>query len=340
MKNMNISWSARFLLMMMLGLCGCELRPLEEAPEGVEIHVKVNVKAVANVTAHIYNEKIAVPEIYPDAMHVLFYEKDGDRLVSESFITDRQMRNDGECTMTGHVDVLPGTYKVLVYSFGAYYTSVEDYSDWSKIHAKALEVNEVLGNRYRTTMAQSRWTTPIVTHTPDHILVARNGEEVIPDHLDEYTIHAEASTVIDTYYLQVKVDGLQYVSTARAYLSGMASGNLLSKNEPIATPESALYFKMEKSDDQGEPVICAVFNTFGRLEDAVNRLSITFDMVTVDGRNETRTFDITDLFQSELCRKYHWLLLEERIQIEKPAGDDGYTPGVSEWEEDNHKIHF
>ena len=337
---MNKLWSLLFSLVLTLGLCGCELRPLEEVPEGVNINIKVNVKTVANVTTHIYNEKIAVPEIYPDAMHVLFYEKDGDRLISESFITHKQMGNEGECSMTGYVDVLPGTYKMVVYSFGSYYTAVENYNDWSKISARALEVDEVLGNRYKTTMAMGRQTAPVVTHVPDHIVVARNEEETIPDHLDSYTIHAEASTVVDTYYLQVKVDGLQYVSSARAYLSGMASGNILSKNEPIAEPESVLYFKMEKSEDNGEPVICAIFNTFGRLENTTNNLSITFDMVTVDGRNESRTFDITDLFQTELCQKYHWLLLEEKIKIEKPASDDDFTPGVNDWEEDNHQIYL
>lgn len=337
---MNMHWSVLFFLFMTLGLCGCELRPLEEAPEGVNINIKVNVKAVANVTTHVYNDKIAVPEIYPDAMHVLFYEKDGDRLLSESFITNKQMSSEGECTMTGYVDVLPGEYKMVVYSFGAYYTSVSDYNNWSQISARALEVSEVLGNRYKSTMAQARQVSPVVTYIPDHIVVARSEEEIIPDHLDSYTIHAEASTVVDTYYLQVKVDGLSYVSSARAYLSGMASGNIISKNEPIAVPESVLYFKMAKSEDNGEPVICALFNTFGRLEDTPNNLSITFDMVTVDGRSESRTFDITDLFQTELCQKYHWLLLEEKIKIEPPVSEDGFAPGVSEWEEDKHNIHL
>ena len=100
----------------------------------------------------------------------------------------------------------------------------------------------------------------------------------------------------------------------------MASGNLLSERRPINEPESVLYFDMEKSDDKGEPVICAVFNTFGRIEDSTNNLSVTFDVITVDGRNETHTFDITALFHTEECRKYHWLLLEERITVGKPEG--------------------
>lgn len=340
MKKMHVFEFAFMLLGLLLGMCGCEFRPLEDPNRGVNIRVKVNVNTVSNVTAHIYNEKIPVPEIYPDAMHVLFYEEGGDKMVSESFITKREMGTDGTCTMSGFVNILPGTYRMLIYSFGDNYTKVNDYKSWSQVYASAVEVSDNITNRYKTLATLNSRTSPVVTHTPDHVVVARNAEEKIPYYSDSYTIHAEATTVIDTYYLQIKVDGLQYVSTAKAFLSGMASGNLLSKGELIADSESILYFKLEKSEDQGEPVLCAVFNTFGRLEDSVNSLSITLDVATVDGRSESYTYDITDLFHSELCQKYHWLLLEERMQVQKPSGGGGYGPGVTDWEEDNHKVNF
>lgn len=340
MKKMYVFRSACLLLCLLWGLCGCEFRPLEDPNRGVDIRVNVNVKTVANVTTHIYNEKIPVPDIYPDAMHVLFYEEGGDKMVSESFITKREMGADGSCTMSGFANILPGTYRMVIYSLGDNNTEVGDYKSWSRINARALEVNGDIMNRYKTLATINSRTSPIVTHTPDHVVVARNAEEKIPYYSDSYTIHAEATTVVETYYLQIKVDGLPYVSTARAYLSGMASGNLLAKNELIADPESILYFELEKSEDQGEPVLCAVFNTFGRLEDSVNSLSITLDVATVDGRSESYTYDITDLFHSELCQKYHWLLLEERMQVQKPSGGGGFTPGVTDWEEDNHQVHF
>ena len=339
MNNKNIIWFVPFLLVLMQGMCCCQFRPLEEPNRGVCINVNVNVKTVANVTTHVQNEKIPLPEIYPDAMRVVFYEEGGDRLVSESFITSKQMGEDGSCTMSGYVDVLPGKYRMVIYSLGTDYVYVNDYDSWSKINARALEVNNVVMNRYKAVSLDSR-AMPVVTHIPDHLLVARNAEENIPFYTDSYTIHAEATTVVESYYLQLKVDGLKYVSKAYAYLSGMASGNFISRNERIDEPESILYFEMEKSEDKGEPVICAVFNTFGRIEDATNRLTVTFDLVTVDGRTETRTYDITDLFQTELCKKYHWLLLEEKIQIQKPSDDDEFNPGVNDWEEDNHQVYF
>ena len=340
MKKVIAYCRISLLLLLALGVCGCEFRPLEEPNRGVNISVKVNVKAVANVTTHIYNEKIPVPDIHPDAMHVVFYEEGGDRMVSEAFITGKALGEDGSCVMSGYVNVLPGTYRMVVYSFGTFYTFVNDCNSWSKINARALEVSDAIKNRYNTSVMPKGRSETIITYTPDHIVVANNPEEVIPFYSGSYTIHADATTVVETYYLQIKVDGLQYVSSARAYLSGMASGNILSERRPIHEPESILYFDMEKSDDNGEPVICAVFNTFGRIEDATNNLSVTFDVVTVDGRNETHTFDITDLFYTEECKKYHWLLLEDRITVDNPGGNGGFTPGVGEWEEENHKVNF
>lgn len=331
---------ALLFLFVTMVLGSCEFRPLEEPNRGVKINVNVNVRAVANVTTHIYNEKIPVPDIHPDAMHVVFYEEGGDRMVSEAFITGKALGEDGSCVMTGYANVLPGTYRMVVYSFGTFYSYVNDCNSWSRINARALQASEAIRNRYNTSVMPMARSEAIVTYTPDHVVVASNPEEKIPFYSGSYTIHAEATTVVETYYLQIKVDGLQYVSSARAYLSGMASGNLLSERRPIHEPESVLYFDMEKGDDKGEPVICAVFNTFGRIEDSTNNLSVTFDVITVDGRNETHTFDITGLFHTEECRKYHWLLLEERIKIDAPDGSGGFKPGVSDWEDDNHKVNF
>ena len=161
------------------------------------------------------------------------------------------------------------------------------------------------------------------------MVVASNEKEEIPYNSDSHTIHAVASTVIETYYMQVKVDGLQYVSTARAFLSGMASGNMLSERKPVDDMNTVLFFDMKKSDDKGVPVICTIFNTFGRIEDSQNDLEVTFDIKTHDGRTVQEKFDISELFHTEECIKHHWLLLEEtRIGRRSFLGNSGIAgPG-------------
>lgn len=339
MKKVITYCRISLLLLLLLCVGGCEFRPLEEPNRGVKINVRVDVNTVVNVTTHIYNDKIPVPEIHPDAMHVAFYEENGDRLVTESFITQKETLEDGTCIMTGYADVLPGTYKMLVYTYGTSYTYVYDTYSWSRINARALRANDFIHNRYKTSVP-TKSTAPIITYTPDHVVAASNEKEVIPYNSDAHTIHAVASTVVETYYMQVKVDGLQYVSTARAFLSGMASGNMLSENRPVDDMNTVLFFDMKKSDDNGEPVICAVFNTFGRVETPGNNVSVTFDIVTVDGETQSYTVDITDLFETEECKKYHWLLLEDKIKIENVKGSGGFDLGVNQWEEEEHKVHF
>ena len=340
MKKVLAYCRISLLLLLVLCISGCEFRPLDEPNSGVKINVRVDVNTVVNVTTHIYNEKIPVPEIQPDVMHVTFYEEDGDRLVSESFITQKEVSEDGTCTMVGYANVLPGTYKMLVYTYGTSYTYVYDNYSWSSINARALQANDFIHNRYKTSVATKGTVPPIITYTPDHVVVATNEKEEIPYNSDSHTIHAVASSVVETYYMQVKVDGLQYVSTVRAFLSGMASGNMLSARKPVNDMNTVLFFDMKKSDDKGEPVICAVFNTFGRVEGADNKVSVTFDIVTVDGEAQSYTVDITDLFETEECKKYHWLLLEDKLKIENAQGNGGFDLGVNQWEEEEHKVHF
>ena len=69
-----------WILSVMLGLLalgGCHRRPLEDPADYTAIRVKVNVKGILNVTCDVYNEKIPVPKIEPDAMHVIFFDEKG-----------------------------------------------------------------------------------------------------------------------------------------------------------------------------------------------------------------------------------------------------------------------
>lgn len=335
MKRMYLNiWVAALVVM----LCGCEFRPLEEPGFGTEVNVTVNVEAVMNVTCDIYNEKIPVPEIFPDAMHVVFYDENEDYAVSESFITGKMQETDNSCMMHGKINVQPGTYKMLAYTLGTVDTEVVNYRSWSNIQAKAKMEGEYIQQEYNARLAEEGRAAGVVSRMPEHIVVARNEKEFIPYHAGEHTIKAHAATVVESYYLQVKVEGLEYVKGAKAYLSGMASGNLLATDTKIESPAAILHIPLLKSTDQGVPVLCNVFNTFGRNQEAVNELSVTFDLTTIEGNVVSRTFDITDLFHSEACIKHHWLLVDEVIKVEADGG--GFKPGVGEWEEEDHDVFF
>ena len=104
----------------------------------------------------------------------------------------------------------------------------------------------------------------------------------------------------------------------------------------------SIYIDFLKSTDQGDDVVCNVFNTFGRIPGSENESKVTFDIKTVDGRSITREFEISDLFESDLCKEHHWLLIDEVIDVPKPpdtpSGGGGFEPTVDDWEREEHEI--
>ncbi len=328
------------LTLCVLILASCERRPLVDLGHRTYINVRVNIDAISNVTCDIYNEKIAVPEIKPIAMHVLFFDEDTKEVAAESFISDISYDENGSRVLSGNISIMPGDYKVLVYDFGTETTIVKDYYHWDDCLAYTNEISPAL-KRSLISKANKSLEDAYVIHEPDHLVVAAKEHENIPYHHDVHTVDAEARSVVESYYLQIKVVGLEYVSSAQAILSGMVNGNMISSNTKIAEPQATIWFDMEKSDDKGVPVICTIFNTFGRIEDSENELEVTFDLKTHDGRTVQRSFDLSELFLSPDCINHHWLLLDETITIDPPQVEGGgFAPEVNDWEEEHRDLYI
>lgn len=331
------------ILIMALALlmAACERRPLHEPDFKTRVDVRIKVEAVANVTCDVYNDKITVPSIEPEVMRVMFFDLDEDKMLGESFISEVGKADSGEMVISGEVSVLPGDYRILVYSFGTESTLISSYDSWGGCRA----YTDPLSSEMLKTLAfKDTDGEQDIHYQPDHLLAARSENESIPWHSGTHLIQADATSVVESYYLQVKVDGLEYVSSARAVLTSMSSGVPLSTAEPEYDTPVSLYIPLQKSDDKGDPVVCNVFNTFGRIPDSTNDLEVTFDLKTVDGRTITKDFEISDLFLSEECVRHHWLLVEETIVVPPPpdpgpgAAGGGFDPVVNDWEQENHEI--
>lgn len=296
---------------------GCRFRPLEDPEYNTRLNVRVNTDAISNVTCDIYNPKLKIQEIAPVAMHVLFYDVKSNAVAAESFISEVSADTDGTRVLSGNLQLSPGHYRMLVYDFGTDAVKVQDYSSWNTAEAVTDPVPSSVKNVFGVKADGSGAVD--IREQPEHLVVARNSDEHVPYHEGVYTIETEAETVVESYYLQIKVDGLEYVSSAQAVLTGMVGSNLISSGRWVSEPPVAVWFRLEKSDDGGVPVICTVFNTFGRIDSSGNSLEVTFDIKTKTGDSVRRTFDISDLFLSENSMKHHWLLLDETIKIDPPV---------------------
>lgn len=323
------------LALLMMVAQGCHRRPLEDPDYLTSVRVKVDVAGVSNVTCDIYNDKIPVPKIEPSAMHVLFFDEDKDVVASENFITEVSVSESGDRVVSGDIPLAPGSYRMLIYDFGAEATLVRNYYSWERAEAYTDPVSSLILNRYTIKGEE----TPNILTQPEHLVVARSVRETIPYHDGVYTIFAEARSVVESWYIQIKVEGLEYVSSAQAVLSGMVGSNLIATDTRVTDPEAFLWFDLVKSDDNGIPVICAVFNTFGRIPESSNDFEVTFDLSVKGGKTVRKTFDISGLFLTENAVKHHWLLLDETIKIDPPKNSGGaFDPKVDDWDEEHRDI--
>lgn len=317
----------------------CQFRPLEEMEFQTDIQVDVDINAVLNVTCDIYNELIPQPSIESEVFRVLFFDTKKDKLVGDSFIYDSFVDPvTGNKGVRGNVSIMPGDYRMLIYTFGTESTQIENYDSWEKSKAFTSNLSEAA---LRSLSLKADGGEPI-SYQPDHLLVASSELESIPYHTGVYTIEAEARSVVESYYLQVRVKGLEYVSSARAVLTGMAGSAKLNTREADMNDCKSIYIDLLKSTDQGDDVVCNVFNTFGRIPDRDNQLSVKFNLKTVDGRILEREYSLNELFESEACRLHHWLLIDDEIEVPKPpesgGSGGGFEPTVGDWEEEEHEI--
>ena len=338
---------------MLLGLVACSRRPLEDPSEYVEIKVKVNIKTVANVMVDIYNKNIPVPDLNTDMMRVLVYDPVTKKLLTQSFISGKSYDEDGSQILTGTLNIAYGNYDILVYNFDTPVTQVMSESDEDAITAYTSEIPAAQKARYsgRTKAGDDTIDDLMdldMRYEPDHLLVAREHNVRISPHDKLLVINTEATTVIDSYYIQIHVEGMQYASSAMAVISGLSPSNHIGLNERDEDPAVAVAFDMVKSTDPNLPgenkdVLCAIFNTFGKIPEATSDLIVTFNVIDVAGNLQQFQTSLDQVFKSENAIQHHWLLIEDTWVIDNPLPDvnptnGGFQPSVDDWEEEHGEI--
>lgn len=338
-----------FHIILIVGLTtlflSCERRPLVEVTEQVKIRILIKMNTILNVTTGIYNDYIPVPEVEPKVIRVMFYDPETRELRTQGFISRKSVDADGNEYIEGEVSVRPGTYDILCYNFDTPSTLVENENNWNDILAYTSEISEVIYARFGS-RNEMTGIKPKVYYEPDHLLVARKEQLHIPEHTELFVIDMEATSVIDSYYIQIRLKNGQYASDATAMLTDLSPSNKFGLNQRIHTEYAATFFEMHRSIDpasrvDGDEVLCAVFNTFGKRPDGIDpsvesRLFVTFNVITTEGKILEMTVDMDEIFLTEDAVKRHWLLIDQVFEIPKPeSSGGGFKPGGEAWDEEN-----
>ena len=344
--------------LVMVSFSACHRRPLEEPSGAVRIAIKVDVKTVTNVNANIrssvvlygsntslWDEKLS--QLDPELMRVLVYDPETDKLLTQSFISSTEIDAEGNKVFMGSLGISHGNYNFLVYNFDTPTTQVNQENSEQSIIAFTDEVSPAMKARYLGTKADDDEDINI-HYEPEHLLVANEKDVRISPHDTLVVVRTEASTVVDTYYLQVRVKGMQFASSASAVISGLSPSNHIGYNIRTVDPSAAVVFDMQKGQDlsldgDNKDVLCAVFNTFGKIDQVSSDLYVTFNVFDTAGNLRQYTANLDDVFKTEEAILYHWLIVDESclvIDIPDPGvnpptpGNGGFQPQVDDWEEE------
>lgn len=335
----------------------CERRPLVEDAKQISIAVEVNIKAVANVTMGVYNEHIPVPDLKTDMVRVMVYDPISKNLITQAFLSNKDQAADGSEVLSGDIVVAPGTYDFVCYNFDTSTTQVKNENNENEIIAYTPEISEALKARYKSKKSKKSETKAdpeeeLINYEPDHLVVAREHNYTIRPEDTYVVINTEASTIVDTYYIQIHVEGMQFASSASAVMTGMSPSNKFGLNERTYDPSSSLYFDLQKSKDDkytgsNKDVLCAVFNTFGKIEDISSDLYVTFNVIDTGGNIQEKEINLDEVFRSKLAKEKHWLLIDEVWEIEDPGhhggGEStggGFNPKVEDWTEQESEVYL
>lgn len=331
------------LVTSVLLIAGCVRRDLVDPDESALLRIRVNTVAVSNVTADIYNEKIPRPNLSSDVLRVLFYDQSGERMLSEGFITEKSIDENGNDVISGSVYLSPGNYRIMAYNFDTPTTQVRNYQSWYGATAYTSTISDALRAQI---VSRADWSEHIY-YEPDHLIVARETNRTIVPHHGDLVIEMDASSIIDTYYVQIRVKNLEYASTANAVLTGLSSSNNIGDNIRNEEESSAIFIELHKSIDENitdgnQDVLCAVFNTFGKIDDMPSNMHITFNAVSREGEIVEKEIDMTPIFATEDARVRHWLLINEVWELPKPttppSTGGGFNPEVDDWDDEEENI--
>ena len=334
MRRWNVLsvWMACFLL-----LVSCEHRPLLEPDGDTILKVHLNTDSINNVTCNIYNENIQRPVITSDMLRVFLYDKSGSPLLSQKFISDKSTDERGFETLSGRLPVSQGLYGLLAYNFDVDATYIADERNFHTVRAYTEEIPLGLYARFGSRAD----ALEKVFYQPEHVMVSADPAVRIHPHHQEKLLEMDARTVIQSYYIQIRIKGHEYLASnaaAQAVLSGLSQSILLKDGTQVKEPTS-VYFELQRSMDKKrsdvpQTVICAVFNTFGRIDEIQSELQVTFSVLARNGKTHQKVVNMTPVFQTEDARLRNWLLIDEVWEIPADMGvDGGFGPMVDAWED-------
>ena len=235
-------------------LAGCERRPLVDVGNTHYVRVYLD-EELKNVTTGFYDPTLAKPEYKtPGMLRVVLYDAASGKVAAERYLRNRGTDARGDY-FDGYIVAPQGSYRLLAYNFGTESTLIRNDHLYHGAEAYTNEISDALRSRLsgRASLEEER-----IVYVPDHLLVDRNELLTTAYTMDIDTLrnasgdHFTAGSLVLSYYLQVRVRGIEWISSAVGLLTGMAGSGKLPSGDLNGGDPVTIYFAMQRRPAAGE----------------------------------------------------------------------------------------
>ena len=346
MRGIYLSFRFMVACSIMSLLYSCEHRRLEDPINTHYVRVYLD-EQIKNVTCGFYNDTLDKPEYErPAALRAILANPETGEIVSERILHNHGDDGRGHY-IDGHIAAPAGVYDFMAYEIGSTITNIRNENN---MHSMLAYTNKIDGRllQYLPSVSTAIDNDRIVS-TPEHMShVAKKDIRIYSlTHIDTLRDsngdYFTASSLVLSYFIQVKVKGIKWVKAAATLMGGMAgSAYMRDKGELNVTDPVYVFFGLNNpngnsgkrtQNDADEAYLYATFNTFGKIPDIPTLYTLNFEFTKSDNSTQVETIDITEMFDTPLVKNNQWILLDKIIEITPPTGSGGMKPGVEGWKD-------
>lgn len=327
-----------------VALSSCEHRELTDPTDVHYLRVYLDEK-IKNVTDGFYNESYERPDYNkPQNIRAALASAQTGQIVAETLLRNHGSDKKGSY-IDGYIGAPAGEYNLVMYQLGSPVTQIKNPDAYHDIAVYTQPVSDRVMN-YLPQIGKVVDRENIVEE-PEHILMSRCENILISHSLTVDTLRTSngeyftARTAAKSYYIQLRIFGVEWVSAAAAVLSGMSGSSKMSeengavKDDPVHVFFSMNYADKNKraSDEVSSAILYSTFTTFGIIPETASELTLRFEFTKKDGSTQVETFDITEEFKTPLAIEKQWLILDKEIRITRPESTGGMAPGLEGWKD-------
>lgn len=324
------------IVALLVAAVSCKRMPLYDLEKIVELELELKLELDVKIDVDV-NVDVEIDTVIkvPEHMKVCFYDENQDNLRYTEFVGPEG----------GVINTPPGTYVMLIYSFGTEYIQIRGENDINTIEAYTSDITATKGatlrgfsrtaNRAESTDDPDEPQGPII-YAPDHLLVTRETV-VIPDLASEsqtVVVHATVNDVVETYAFDVpNVTGAEYIESVEAFVTNQARSTFFGRPEVSREP-ATIWFPV--GVDRKKGCFFTTFNTFGKLP-GESRCYLHLNIRDTSGAELHISVDITNEFN----KPDHHIVITDPVVIPQPESrGGGIEPTVDPWQEDSTKVNI